>query len=157
MALAAAFEIDVRNLAEPEARSAPPPTPLPAPTNITPRQYRIVGMIALLAAILTAGAAYFPSPQMPSALATLAPMIAIAGGLYSGFGWYFSGRPPLSTPARRAVQFGFIACALALLFSSFSASPRATASVYLQMMLLACAIRFGFDWYFSAKQSRNAD
>lgn len=156
MALAAAFEIDVRDLAEPEA-APPPPTPLAAPTAVTPRQYRIVGLIALVAAILSAGAAYFPSPRMPAALTTLAPMIAIAGGLYSGFGWYFSGRPALATPARRTVQFGFIACALALLFSTFSTSPRATASTYLQMMLLACAIRFVFDWYFSTKQFRKAD
>jgi hypothetical protein len=56
---------------------------------------------------------------------------------------------PLSTPARRTVQFGFITCALVLVFSCFSASPRATATVYLQMMLFACAIRHAFDSYFS--------
>lgn len=157
MALAAAFDIDIRDLMEPEAAPPESPLPEPSPINPTPKQYRVVGLIALLAAILSAGAMYFSLEQMPWTLTTLAPMTAIAGGLYSGFGWYFSGRPPLSTPARRAVQFGFIACALALLFCNFSVAPKATANVYLQMLLLACAIRFGFDWYFSAKQSRNAD
>ena len=149
MALAAAFDIDIRDLAEPEAALSEPPSPAPSPVNATPKQYRVVGLIALLAAILSVGASYFSSEQIPWALTTLAPMTAIAGGLYSGFGWYFSGRTPLSTPARRTVQFGFITCALVLLFSCFSASPRATATAYLQMMLFACAIRHAFDWYFS--------
>ena len=149
-ALAAVFEVDVRDLAEAEpATPSESPSPLPSKINATPKQYRVVGAIALLAAVLSAGAMYFPVEPMPSALTTLAPMIAIAGALYSGFGWYFSGREPLSTPARRTAQFGFIACALVLLFSCFSASPRATATVYLQMMLFACAIRHAFDWYFS--------
>ena len=150
-ALAAVFEVDVRDLAEPPT-PAESPSPVPSKTNATPKQYRVVGAIALLAALLSAGALYFPAPGMPAALTTLAPMIAIAGALYSGFGWYFSGRKPLSTPARRTVQFGFITCALVLLFSCFSASPRATATIYLQMMLFACAIRFCFDWYFSRKR-----
>lgn len=149
MALAAAFGIDIRDLAEPEAAPSESPSPALSTIHATPKQYRVVGMIALLAAILSAGAAYFSLKQMPWALTTLAPMTAIAGGLYAGFGWYFSGRTQLSTPARRTVQFGFITCALVLLFSCFSASPRATATVYLQMMLFACAIRHAFDWYFS--------
>lgn len=152
-ALAAVFEVEVRDLAEPEPSTpAESPSPVPAKTNATPKQYRVVGAIALLAAILSAGALYFPAPGMPAALTTLAPMIAIAGALYSGFGWYFSDRTPLSTPARRTVQFGFIACALVLLFSCFSASPRETATIYLQMMLFASAIHFCFDWYFSRKR-----
>jgi transcriptional regulator with XRE-family HTH domain len=151
MALAAAFDIDIRDLAEPEAALSEPssPAPSPSPVNAAPKQYRVVGLIALLAAILSVGASYFSLQQMPWALTTLAPMTAIAGGLYAGFGWYFSGRTQLSTPARRTVQFGFITCALVLLFSCFSASPRATATVYLQMMLFACAIRHAVDWYFS--------
>ena len=154
MALAAAFDIDIRDLAEPEGATPEPPSPSPAPSTIhaTPKQYRVVGMIALLAAVLSVGATYFSSEAMPWIFTTLAPMTAIAGGLYAGFGWYFSGRTQLSTPARRTVQFGFITCALVLLFSCFSASPRATATVYLQMMLFACAIRFCFDWYFSRKR-----
>ena len=149
MALAAAFDIDIRDLAEPEAAPSESPSPTLSTISATPKQYRVVGMIALLAAILSAGASYFSSTQLPWALTTLAPMTAIAGALYSGFGWYFSGRTQLSTPARRTVQFGFITCALVLLFSCFSASPRATATAYLQMMLFACAIRHAFDWYFS--------
>ena len=151
MALAAAFDIDIRDLAEPEGATPEPPSPSPAPSTIhaTPKQYRVVGMIALLAAVLSVGATYFSSEAMPWIFTTLAPMTAIAGGLYAGFGWYFSGRTQLSTPARRTVQFGFITCALVLLFSCFSASPRATATAYLQMMLFACAIRHAFDWYFS--------
>lgn len=149
MALAAAFDIDVRDLGEPETVLPESPSPAPSTINATPKQYRVVGMIALLAAILSVGASYFSSEQMPWALTTLAPMTAIAGALYAGFGWYFTGRAQLSTPARRTVQFGFITCALVLLFSSFSASPRATATAYLQMMLFACAIRHAFDWYFS--------
>ncbi|HWW70719.1 MAG TPA: helix-turn-helix transcriptional regulator [Duganella sp.] len=149
MALAAAFDIDVRDLAAPEAAPPESPLPAPAPINATPKRYRVAGVIALLAAIMSAGAMFFSSQQMPSALTTLAPMTAIAGALYAGFGWYFSGRTQLSTPARRTVQFGFITCALVLLFSCFSASPRATATAYLQMMLFACAIRHAFDWYFS--------
>jgi len=147
-ALAAVFEVEVRDLAEPEPIIAVAP-PLPLQTNTTPKHYRIVGAVALLAALLSAGGLYLSEGQMPWALTTLAPMITIAGALYSGFGWYFSGRAPLSTPARRTVQFGFITCAVVLVFSCFSASPRATATVYLQMMLFACAIRFCFDWYFS--------
>lgn len=149
MALAAAFGIDIRDLAEPEAALPESPSPALSTINATPKQYRVVGLIALLAAILSVGASYFSLQQMPWVLTTLAPMTAIAGGLYAGFGWYFSGRTQLSTPARRTVQFGFITCALVLLFSCFSASPRATATVYLQMMLFACAIRHAFDWYFS--------
>jgi transcriptional regulator with XRE-family HTH domain len=149
MALAAAFDIDVRDLGEPESVLPESPPQSPSTITATPKQYRVVGMIALLAAILSVGASYFSLEQMPWALTTLAPMTAIAGGLYAGFGWYFSGRTQLPTPARRTVQFGFITCALVLLFSSFSASPRATATVYLQMMLFACAIRHAFDWYFS--------
>ena len=147
-ALAAVFEVEVRDLAEP-APAIAAESPLPLETNTPPKQYRVVGAVALLAALLSAGGLYFSSKQMPWALTALAPMIAIAGALYAGFGWYFSGRAPLSTPGRRTVQFGFITCALVLLFSCFSASPRATATVYLQMMLFACAIRFCFDWYFS--------
>ena len=150
MALAAAFDIDVRDLGEPETVLPESPPPAPSTITATPKQYRVVGMIALLAAILSVGASYFSSEPMPWALTTLAPMIAIAGALYASFGWYFTGgRAQLSTPARRTVQFGFITCALVLLFSCFSASPRATATVYLQMMLFACAIRHAFDWYFS--------
>ncbi|USX15677.1 helix-turn-helix domain-containing protein [Oxalobacteraceae bacterium OTU3CAMAD1] len=151
MALAAAFDIDLRDLAEPESATPEPPSPSPVPSTIhaTPKQYRVVGMIALLAAVLSVGASYFSSEAMPWIFTTLAPMTAIAGGLYAGFGWYFSGRTQPSTPARRTVQFGFITCALVLLFSSLSASPRATATAYLQMMLFACAIRHAFDWYFS--------
>jgi transcriptional regulator with XRE-family HTH domain len=149
MALAAAFDIDLLDLAEPEGTTPAPPSPALSPIDATPKQYRVVGLIALLAAILSAGASYFSLEPMPWTLSTLAPMTAIAGGLYSGFGWYFSGRTQLSTPARRTVQFGFITCALVLLFSCFSISPRATATVYLQMMLFACAIRHAFDWYFS--------
>jgi transcriptional regulator with XRE-family HTH domain len=158
MALAAAFGIDVRALAEAVAPTpAAPPPPLPTvsagpahPSHpVQPRQYAIVGLVALLAAIVTAGGLNFAAQPLSPMLTTVAPMIAIAGSLYAGFGWYFRGRTPLSTPARRTVQFGFIACALVLLFSTFSASPRATAIVYLQMMLFACAIRHVFDWYFS--------
>nr|WP_315221393.1 helix-turn-helix transcriptional regulator [uncultured Duganella sp.] len=149
MALAAAFDIDVRDLAEPDGATPEPPSAAPSAIHPTPKQYRVVGMIALLAALLSAGVSYFSLEQMPWALTTLAPMTAIAGALYAGFGWYFWGRTQLSTPARRTVQFGFITCALVLLFSCFSASPRATATAYLQMMLFACAIRHAFDWYFS--------
>lgn len=161
MALASAFAIDVRELAHavvpPPAR---PATPLPSATATPPayatqpKHYAIIGLVALLAALVTVGGLNFAAEPLSPVFTMVAPMIAIASGLYAGFGWYFWGRTPLSTPARRTVQFGFIACALVLSFSTFSASPRATATVYLQMMLFACAIRHAFDWYFSRSRSR---
>lgn len=152
MALAAAFKIDVRDLSEPDAAPRETEMPAPSPAATVPRRYGVAGLISFLAFIAAGSAMWFRSEHIPLSVINLACMVAIATALYSGFGWYFSGRTALATPARRTAQFGFIFGAVALLFSSFSASPRATASLYLQMTLFACAIRFVVDWHFSRRR-----
>lgn len=151
MALAAVFGIDVRALALREP--APPDSPLPVASmrSVAPVRYRAAGVLALLAA----GAALLSAAgSLPSAAMPLACMLAVAVTLYAGLGWYFSGQAALATPARRTLQFGFVSGALALLFASFSAAPRAMAVVSLQMTLFACVLRYVADWYFSRRRER---
>ncbi len=152
MALAAVFGIDVRALSLREP--APPDSALPAAAvaGAFPMRYRVAGLLALLAA----GAALLSAADLllPAAM-PLACMLAIAATLYAGLGWYFPGQAALATPARRTVQFGFVFGALALLFASFSATPRALAVAGLQMTLFACVIRYAADWFFSRKRGRS--
>lgn len=151
MALAAVFGIDVRALSLREPAPQDSPLPEAAVASVAPARYRAAGLLALLAAgaaLLSASGLLLPA-AMP-----LACMLAIVAALYAGLGWYFSGQVVLATPARRTVQFGFVFGALALLFASFSDTPRALAVASLEMMLVACVIRYLADWYFSRRRER---
>jgi len=149
MALAAVFGIDVRALLLREPAPQGSPVPVATVASVAPVRYRAAGVLALLAA----GAALLSSSGLlPPAALPVACVLAVAATLYAGLGWYFSGQPALATPARRTVQFGLVFGALALLFASFSATPRALAVASLQMTLFACVIRFGADWYFSRRR-----
>lgn len=154
MAIAAAFGIDVRELAvcdeaPPQAQAHAQATP--APPAITPARYRHAGLAALGAATALCGALYFRFDSVPLAVINLLLLTAIVATMYAGFGWYFSGRAPLATCARRTVQFGFIFGAIALLFCSVSPSPKTAALSALQLMLFSCAIHLGFEAYRSRK------
>lgn len=152
MALAAVFGIDVRALSLREPAPQGSPLPEAAVASVAPARYRAAGLLALLAA----GAALLSSSGLllPAAM-PLACMLAMAAALYAGLGWYFSGQVALATPARRTVQFGFVFGALALLFASFSDTPRALAVASVEMMLVACVIRYVADWYFSRRRERS--
>ena len=152
MALAAVLGIDVRALSLRELAPQDSPLPVAAICNAAPARYRAAGLLALLAA----GAALMSvlGWLLPAAM-PVACMLAIAATLYAGLGWYFTGQAALATPARRTVQFGFVFGALALLFASFSATPRALAMASLQMTLFACVIRYMFDWWFSRRRDRS--
>lgn len=152
MALAAVFGIDVRALSLRELAPQDSPLPAVAVASAAFVRYRVAGVLALLAA----GAALLSaSGLLPPAFMPPASMLAIAATLYAGLGWYFTGQAALATPARRTAQFGFVFGALALLFTSFSATPRALAMASLQMTLFACVIRYMVDWYFSRRRDRS--
>lgn len=152
MALAAVFGIDVRALSLRERALQDSPVPVAAFSGAASVRHRAAAWPALPAA----GAALLSaSGLLPPVVMPLACMLAIAAALYAGLGWYFSGQAALATPARRTVQFGFVFGALALLFASFSATPRAFAVLGLQMTLFACVIRYMADWYFSRRRERS--
>ncbi|MGK5065296.1 helix-turn-helix transcriptional regulator [Janthinobacterium sp. LB3P112] len=152
MALAAVFGIDVRVLSLREPAPQDSPLPVAAISSAALARYRAAGLLALLAA----GAALLSALDwlLPAAM-PVACMLAVAATLYAGLGWYFTGQAALATPARRTAQFGFVFGALALLFASFSATPRALAMASLQMTLFACVIRYMVDWYFSRRRDRS--
>ena len=153
MALAAVFGIDVRALSLREPVAQDSPLPVAAVAGAPAMCYRVAAVLALLAAgaALLSASGWLAPAAMPAAC-----MLAVAATLYAGLGWYFSGQAALATPARRTLQFGFVFAALALLFASFSATPRALAVASLQMTLLACAIRYAADWYFSRRRGGGA-
>jgi len=152
MALAAVFGIDVRALSLREPAPQDSFLPVAAISSAAPARYRAAGLLALLAAgtALLSALGWLLPAAMP-----VACMLAIAATLYAGLGWYFTGQAALATPARRTAQFGFVFGALALLFTSFSATPRALAMASLQMTLFACVIRYMVDWYFSRRRDRS--
>lgn len=149
MALAAVFGIDVRALSLREPAAQVSPLPVAAISSTALARYRAAGLLAAGAALLSALGWLLPA-AMP-----VACMLAIAATLYAALGWYFTGQTVLATPARRTAQFGFIFGALALLFASFSATPRALAMASLQITLFACVIRYMVDWYFSRMRDRS--
>ena len=156
MALAAVFGIEVRELSVPEPASQVLLSQTSRPPSVVPARYRNAAWLAVMA-LAGIGAGIWAGPATISSNAiSLACMLAIAATLYAGLGWYFYGATAPATSARRSVQFGFIFAALALLFSSFSASPRATAIAYLQITVFACAIRHVFDRYFTRRRAESA-
>ena len=157
MALAAAFGVDVRDLAIPgetmeELTSPARLAPMPCLTQSIPKQYWVAALLALVSIAALAAALVFKLDVIRQGMLDVIASIAVAATLYAAFGWYFSGRAPMATPARRTVQFGFIFVAMALAFTSLSGPPHGFGLVYMQMALFACAIRFAFDWFFSRKQ-----
>jgi transcriptional regulator with XRE-family HTH domain len=156
MALAAVFGIEVRELSVLEPAAQALLSQAPRALSVGPARYRNAAWLALMA-LAGIGAGIWAGPAaVPRSAISLACMLAIAATLYAGLGWYFYGTTVPATPARRSVQFAFIFGALALLFSCFSASPRATAIAYLQMTVFACAIRYAIDSYFTRKRASSA-
>jgi transcriptional regulator with XRE-family HTH domain len=145
MAIAAAFGIDVRDLAPPEP--APTPSTQAAPAVVNPARYRNAALVASVAALSVGSALYFRLEFIPLAFINLMLMTAISTALYAGFGWYFSGHTKPTTPARRTAQFGFVFGAITLAFASLGPAPKTAALSALQMTLFACAIHAAFDVY----------
>lgn len=156
-ALAAAFTVDVRTLAEPEvgqpalaaALSAMPsssPAAPPIPLAGSQRIYYATLVAAVLAAAGSAGSAI---TGWSDDIATIALMVAIAAAMFGGFGWYGgqAAAAAPATPARKTVRFGFVMGAIALLFAGFSAAPREMATMSLQMVALASTLYFVFQRY----------